>query len=55
MLRYLPTKLSFASIADKLGISRSAAKEQAERAYKKLGVHSRADAVSKARALKLID
>lgn len=55
VLRYLPTKLSFAVIADKLGISRSAAKERAERAYKKLGVHSRADAVSKARALKLID
>ena len=55
VLRYLPTKSSFAVIADKLGISRAAAKERAERAYKKLGVHNRADAVSKARALKLID
>ncbi|MGZ7006570.1 MAG: LuxR C-terminal-related transcriptional regulator [Ilumatobacteraceae bacterium] len=55
VLRYLPTQLTFAVIADKLGISRSAAKERAERAYKKLGVHSRADAVSRARALRLID
>ena len=55
VLRYLPTKSSFAVIADKLGISRAAAKERAERAYKKLGVHNRADAVSRARALKLID
>jgi DNA-binding NarL/FixJ family response regulator len=42
VLRYLPTPLTFALIADKLGISRSAAKERAERAYKKLGVHGRA-------------
>jgi len=55
VLRYLPTQSSFAVIADKLGISRSAAKERAERAYKKLGVHSRADAVSRARALGIID
>jgi DNA-binding NarL/FixJ family response regulator len=55
VLRYLPTPTSFAVIADKLGISRSAAKERAERAYKKLGVHSRADAVSRARALGIID
>ena len=45
VLRYLPTKMTFALVADKLGISRSAAKERAERAYKKLGVHNRADAV----------
>jgi DNA-binding NarL/FixJ family response regulator len=55
VLRYLPTKLAFAVIADKLGISRSAAKDRAERVYKKLGVHSRAEAVDKARALKIID
>jgi DNA-binding CsgD family transcriptional regulator len=55
VLRYLPTRLTFALIADKLGISRSAAKERAERAYKKLGVHNRADAVKRARALGLID
>jgi DNA-binding CsgD family transcriptional regulator len=55
VLRYLPTRLTFALIADKLGISRSAAKERAVRAYKKLGVHSRAEAVSRARALGLVD
>jgi DNA-binding CsgD family transcriptional regulator len=55
VLRYLPTRLTFALIADKLGISRSAAKERAERAYKKLGVHNRADAVNRARALGLIE
>jgi DNA-binding CsgD family transcriptional regulator len=55
VLRYLPTRSTFAVIADKLGISRSAAKERAERAYKKLGVHSRAEAVDRARALGIID
>ncbi len=54
VLRYLATKSTFAVIADKLGISRSAAKDRAERAYKKLGVHSRAEAVSRARELGLI-
>lgn len=54
VLRYLPTKMTFALEADKLGISRSAAKERAERAYKKLGVHNRADAVIRARELGLI-
>jgi DNA-binding NarL/FixJ family response regulator len=55
VLRYLPTQMTFAVIAEKLGISRAAAKERAERAYKKLGVHSRAEAVTRARALGLID
>jgi DNA-binding CsgD family transcriptional regulator len=55
VLRYLPTRLTFALIADTLGISRSAAKQRAERAYQKLGVHNRADAVDRARALGLID
>ncbi len=55
VLRYLPTQSSFAVIADKLGISRAAAKERAERAYKKLGVHSRSEAVARARALGIID
>ena len=54
VLRYLPTKMTFALVADKLGISRSAAKERAERAYKKLGMHTRADAVTRARELGLI-
>ena len=54
ILRYLPTPLTFALIADKLGISRSAAKDRARRLYQKLGVHSRADAVTRARALGLM-
>ena len=54
VLHYLPTPATFAVIGDKLGISREAARQRAERAYKKLGVHSRAEAVSRARALGLI-
>ena len=54
VLRYLPTSLPFAVIAGKLGISRSAAKERAARLYNRLGVHSRAEAVSRARSLGLI-
>ena len=55
VLRYLATQLSFAVIADKLGITRSAAKDRAERLYKKLGVHSRGEAVTRARDLGIID
>ena len=54
VLRYLPSTMTFGVIADKLGISRSAAKERAERAYKKLGVHNRADAVARAREIGVI-
>jgi DNA-binding NarL/FixJ family response regulator len=54
ILRYLPQPVPFSVIADKLGISRSAAKERAERLYRRLGVHSRDDAVSRARALGLL-
>ena len=54
VLRYLPTPLPFSVIAGKLGISRSAAKERAERLYNRLGVHSRDEAVSRARSLGLI-
>jgi DNA-binding NarL/FixJ family response regulator len=54
ILRYLPKPLPFAVIADKLGISRSAAKERASRLYKRLGVHHRDEAVSRARSLGLI-
>ena len=54
ILRYLPTPLTFALIADKLGISRSAAKDRAARLYHKLGVHSRGEAVTRARTLGLI-
>jgi DNA-binding NarL/FixJ family response regulator len=54
VLRYLPKPLTFAVIADKLGISRSAAKERASQLYKRLGVHSRDEAVSRARFLGLL-
>jgi DNA-binding NarL/FixJ family response regulator len=54
VLRYLPKPLPFSVIADKLGISRSAAKERAARLYKRLGVHTRDEAVSRARSLGLI-
>ena len=54
ILRYLPQPVPFSVIADKLGISRSAAKDRAERLYQRLGVHSRADAVSRARTLGLL-
>jgi DNA-binding NarL/FixJ family response regulator len=53
ILRYLPTPLPFSVIADKLGISRSAAKERATRLYHRLGVHSREEAVNRARTLGL--
>jgi DNA-binding NarL/FixJ family response regulator len=54
VLRYLPQPVPFSVIADKLGISRSAAKERAERLYQRLGVHSRSEAVSRARTLGLL-
>jgi DNA-binding NarL/FixJ family response regulator len=54
VLRYLPQPVPFSVIADKLGISRSAAKERAQRLYQRLGVHSRDEAVSRARALGLL-
>jgi DNA-binding NarL/FixJ family response regulator len=54
VLRYLPQPVPFSVIADKLGISRSAAKDRAERLYQRLGVHSRDEAVSRARALGLL-
>jgi DNA-binding NarL/FixJ family response regulator len=54
VLRYLPQPLPFSVISDKLGISRSAAKERAARLYKRLGVHSRDEAVSRARSLGLL-
>jgi DNA-binding NarL/FixJ family response regulator len=54
VLRYLPKPLPFSVIADKLGISRSAAKERASQLYKRLGVHSRDEAVSQARSLGLL-
>ena len=47
-------QFQLALIADKLGISRAAAKNRAERAYKKLAVHDRAAAVKRARAIRVL-
>ncbi len=55
VLRYLPTDMPFSVIAAKLGISRSAAKDRARRLYRKLEVHSREEAVARARELGLLD
>jgi DNA-binding NarL/FixJ family response regulator len=54
ILRYLPQPVPFSVIADKLGISRSAAKERAERLYQRLGVHSRDEAINRARTIGLL-
>ena len=54
ILRYLPQPVPFSIIAGKLGISRTAAKERAARLYRRLGVHSREEAVSRARELGLL-
>jgi DNA-binding NarL/FixJ family response regulator len=54
VLHYLSTDLTFAMIADKLKISRGAVKDRAARLYKKLGVHSREEAVEAAIVLGLL-
>jgi DNA-binding CsgD family transcriptional regulator len=54
LLADLSTDLTFAMIADRLGISRGAVKERASRVYGKLGVHSRAEAVEAALRLGLL-
>jgi DNA-binding NarL/FixJ family response regulator len=54
ILRYLPQPVPFSVIAGKLSISRSAAKERAARLYQRLGVHSRDEAVNRARELGLL-
>ena len=55
VLRYLPTHLSFAEIADEVFVSRNTVKTQAIAVYRKLGVTSRAAAVERARAAGLLD
>ena len=55
VLRYLPTHLSFAAIAQELFVSRSTVKTQAIAVYRKLGVSSRALAVAQANELGLLD
>jgi LuxR family maltose regulon positive regulatory protein len=55
VLRYLPTHLSFAEIADELFVSRNTVKTQAIAIYRKLEVTSRGQAVERARALALVE
>jgi LuxR family maltose regulon positive regulatory protein len=53
VLRLLSTHMSFAEIGEQLYISRNTVKTQAISAYRKLGVHTRSDAVEKLRAMGL--
>jgi len=55
VLRYLPTHLTFAAIADELFVSRNTVKTQAISIYRKLGVSSRDPAVVAARTLGLLE
>lgn len=55
VLRYLPTHLTFAAIAEELFVSRNTVKTQAISIYRKLGVSSRGPAVGAARGLGLLD
>jgi len=55
VLRYLPTHLSFAEIADEVYVSRNTVKTQAIAVYRKLGVGSRAAAVDAAREAGLLE
>ena len=54
MLRYLPTKLSTAEIADQLYLSVNTVKTHMRHVYDKLGAHRRHEAVERARALGLL-
>jgi LuxR family maltose regulon positive regulatory protein len=54
VLRYLPTNLSAPQIAGELYLSVSTIKTHIQHVYGKLGVHSRAEAVERARALGLL-
>jgi LuxR family maltose regulon positive regulatory protein len=55
VLRYFPTHLTFAAIADELFVSRNTVKTQAISVYRKLGVSSRGAAVDAARGFGLLD
>ena len=54
VLHYLPTNLSTREIADELYLSVNTVKTHQRHLYEKLGTHSRAEAVEKARGLGLL-
>jgi LuxR family maltose regulon positive regulatory protein len=55
VLEYLPTHLSLKEIGERLYVSRNTVKSQAIATYRKLGVSSRGEAVTRARELGLVD
>ena len=54
MLRYLPTNLSASEIAGELHLSVNTIRTHMRHLYAKLGAHTRAEAVERARALELL-
>jgi LuxR family maltose regulon positive regulatory protein len=54
VLQYLPTHLSFPQIADELLVSRHTVKTQAMSTYRKLGAHTRTEAIARARGAGLL-
>ena len=55
VLVLLPTHLSLQEIADELLISRNTAKSHSVAIYRKLGVSSRSDAVTRGRQLGILE
>ena len=54
MLRFLPTNLSASEIGNELFVSVHTVKTHMRKAYAKLDVHTRAEAVQRGRALGLL-
>ncbi len=54
MLRYLPTNLSMRQIGSELYVSHNTVRTHIGHLYAKLGMHTRAEAVARARALGLL-